>query len=143
MSSAEPSGGAVVMPLEPGVSKEPKSGADAVYAFVDDIMPLALLQSGDRMPLVGLGTAGAAETSQAVAVAIRSGYRHIDCAEFYKNQAEIGQALKEVFDEGVVKREDLFLTSKVWNNHHSKADVKSAINNTLRDLGVSYLDLYL
>jgi len=74
---------------------------------------------------------------------LEKGYRHIDCAAVYENEAEIGQALKEVFAKGIIKREDVFITSKLWNTEHQKSKVRPALEKTLKDLQLSYLDLYL
>ncbi|BAH91382.1 Os01g0847800 [Oryza sativa Japonica Group] len=74
------------------------------------------LNTGARIPSVGLGTykAGTGVVADVVSAAVKAGYRHIDCAPLYKNEQEIGGALKKLFDDGVVKREDLFITSKIW-----------------------------
>src|SRR5699024_9820138 len=79
----------------------------------------------------------------AVKEAIRIGYRHIDCAAIYKNEKEVGQAVADLISVGVVRREDLWITSKLWNDSHRKEDVLPALERTLKDLQLEYLDLYL
>ncbi|HTQ06783.1 MAG TPA: aldo/keto reductase [Polyangiaceae bacterium] len=101
--------------------------------------------NGDSMPLVGLGTWKSApgEVYAAVREAVRLGYRHIDCAALYANEAEIGEALRDAMREGDVAREELWITSKLWSNAHGRDNVGPALEKSLTDLGLEYLDLYL
>ena len=97
------------------------------------------------MPALGLGTwqAPKGEVGEAVREAIRCGYRHIDCAAIYGNEREIGEALQAAIEAGEVRRDELWITSKLWNTHHGHANVRPAIEKTLADLRLDYLDLYL
>jgi alcohol dehydrogenase (NADP+) len=101
--------------------------------------------NNDRMPILGLGTwkAEAGEVEPAIREAIRIGYRHIDCASIYGNEAEIGEALDAAMQAGEVAREELWITSKLWNNAHARALTSEALQETLQDLRLDYLDLYL
>ncbi|MEM7110267.1 MAG: aldo/keto reductase [Bacteroidota bacterium] len=104
-----------------------------------------IFRNGDQMPLFGLGTWKSAkgEVYKAVLEALRLGYRHIDCAAIYRNEEEIGEAFDEAFSKGLVKREELWVTSKLWNTEHQKEHVQPALTTTLKDLKLDYLDLYL
>ena len=97
------------------------------------------------MPILGLGTwkSEPGEVYDAIRTAIKVGYRHFDCAAIYGNEAEIGQAFSDAMKAGDVERESLWVTSKLWNNAHLKADVEPALRQTLSDLQLDYLDLYL
>lgn len=101
--------------------------------------------NGDRMPMLGLGTwkSEPGKVYAAVREAIRIGYRHIDCAPIYGNEAEIGSALRDAIQDGDVRREALWITSKVWGNAHGRENVRGALEKTLSDLGLEYLDLFL
>ncbi|XP_076853677.1 aldo-keto reductase family 1 member A1-A [Brachyhypopomus gauderio] len=104
------------------------------------------LSSGQHMPAVGLGTwkSSPGQVKQAVLVALDCGYRHIDCAAAYSNEQEVGRAIAERVGPGKqLRREDIFVTSKLWNTKHHPEDVEAACRKTLSDLGLIYLDLYL
>ncbi|KAJ7721462.1 NADP-dependent oxidoreductase domain-containing protein [Mycena metata] len=102
------------------------------------------LSSGTTIPQIGLGTwqSKPKEVEHAVETAVRNGYRHLDCAMIYENQDEVGAALKKVIP-AVVKREELFITSKVWNSGHRPGEVEKELDETLKALGTDYVDLYL
>jgi len=111
-----------------------------------DIIPKFALRSGSKIPCIGLGTFGSDSVSpETVAAtvknAIYSGYRHIDCASVYGNEKNIGYFFCELFSSGYIKREDLWITSKVWNDKHN--DVVKSCGQSISDLQIGYLDLYL
>merc|ERR1712065_106810 len=105
------------------------------------------LNSGHEMPVLGLGTwlSKPGEVKAAVKTALLAGYRHIDCAAVYENEAEVGEAFEEVFGDEAngISREDVFVTSKLWSNAHKRDAVRPALEKTLADLKLDYLDLYL
>ncbi|MGI9264043.1 MAG: aldo/keto reductase [Gammaproteobacteria bacterium] len=98
-----------------------------------------------RMPALGLGTwkSEPGTVGDVIHEALRIGYRHIDCAPIYQNEHEIGDAFDTAFKNGDVAREDLWVTSKLWNSNHARQDVVPAIEKTLTDLKLDYLDLFL
>lgn len=104
-----------------------------------------VLKSGDRMPAVGLGCWKIPNEKMADTAynAIKAGYRLIDEACDYGNEKEAGAGINKALAEGIVKRDELFVTSKLWNTYHRKEHVKAACQRTLADLGLDYLDLYL
>ena len=110
-------------------------------------LPTRQLYTGDEMPAIGLGTFGSdhiddSAVAEAVLGAAAVGYRHFDCASVYGNEKEIGGALKRIIDEGI-KRQELWVTSKLWNDMHAEDDVRKSCLQTLGDLQLEYLDLYL
>ncbi len=110
-------------------------------------VPLRTLSSGEQIPAIGMGTFGsdhaeADVVSAAVKSALDIGYRLIDCASCYGNEAQIGEVFSEAFSGGKVKREELFVASKVWNDMHGEGDVLLSCAQTLKDLKLQYLDIY-
>jgi aldehyde reductase len=103
------------------------------------------LNNGTKMPAFGLGTwlSKPGAVGAAVEAALKAGYVNVDCAHIYGNEVEIGNALQKCFKEGVCKREDIFITSKLWNTCHAKDKVEAACRLTLKNLQLDYLDLYL
>jgi alcohol dehydrogenase (NADP+) len=110
-------------------------------------VPQKILYTGARIPGIGLGTFGSdrvsgQEIANAVLGAASVGYRHFDCAAVYGNEDLIGHSLRKIL-QGGVRREDLWITSKLWNDKHAEDDVRPAFEKSLRDLRLDYLDLYL
>lgn len=109
------------------------------------MVPTVKLSSGYDFPILGLGTwkSQPGQVAAAVKHALKVGYRHIDCAYVYENEAEVGQGLKEAMEELGIKREEIFVTSKLWNVFHHPDDVEMAFKRSLDALGLEYLDLFL
>ncbi|XP_057823253.2 aldo-keto reductase family 4 member C10 [Cryptomeria japonica] len=105
----------------------------------------AQLNTGAQIPLIGLGTVAADQNEEditvAVITALQVGYRHFDTASMYKSERPLGKALNTAFQNGLVKREDLFVTTKLWNTEHD--DPVTAIKSSLKNLQLDYVDLYL
>ena len=103
------------------------------------------LANGQDIPAVGFGLwklpkdAAAARVETAIGV----GYRHVDSACDYGNEQEVGQGIRRALSSGKVQRDDLWITSKLWNTYHAREHVRPACERSLRDLGLDHLDLYL
>lgn len=111
------------------------------------LVPFRKLDSGAKIPVVGLGTFGSDHiTGDQVAAAVLDaaslGYRHFDCASVYGNEDKIGYSFRKIIESGV-KREELWITSKLWNDKHAEANVIPSALKSLADLQLDYLDLYL
>ncbi|KAK5001521.1 hypothetical protein LTR16_006879, partial [Cryomyces antarcticus] len=131
--------------------------ASLSHTTLADQLPLSSSTLIGSIPHLGFGTwnlkVSHSNTSDAVSAAIQAGYRHIDCAAAYGNQKDVGRGIKEGMKKVGLKREDLWITSKLWNDQYGftsfvkgvgwPADVEEGLNETLRELGMDYLDLYL
>jgi aldehyde reductase len=106
---------------------------------------MALSQGAGHIPVLGFGTLipDAAATISATRDALEAGFRHFDCAERYRNEREVGEALHAGLAAGGIAREDIFVTTKLWNSNHRPERVKPAFEASLDRLGLNYLDLYL
>lgn len=105
------------------------------------------LNNGLKCPIIGLGTWQASDNQElvgkSVKEAIDAGYRHFDSAFIYHNEEEVGEAIREKIAEGAVKREELFITTKLWNTFHKEGQVVPACKLSLKNLGLDYVDLFL
>ncbi|MEX0963971.1 MAG: aldo/keto reductase [Pseudohongiellaceae bacterium] len=108
-------------------------------------MTLSIDVSGRAMPAVGLGLwkIDKPATADVICDAIEIGYRHLDSAADYGNESEVGQGIEQALNQGLCSRDELWITSKLWNTYHRPEHVEAACRKTLEDLGVDYLDLYL
>jgi diketogulonate reductase-like aldo/keto reductase len=106
---------------------------------------IALSHGSGAIPVVGFGTLipDLAATKQATNTALEVGYRHFDCAERYRNERAVGEALCKAFDAGTIAREDVFVTTKLWNSNHRPERVQPAYEASCRRLQVDYADCYL
>ena len=106
---------------------------------------LRLSHGAGAMPALGFGTLipDPAATKQATKAALEVGFRHLDCAERYRNENAVGEALQEVFKAGKIRREDVFVTTKLWNTNHRPERVQAAFEGSLRRLQLGYIDCYL
>jgi alcohol dehydrogenase (NADP+) len=111
------------------------------------LVPQRTLYTGAKMPAIGLGTFGSDHASAdlvagAVLGAAEVGYRHFDCASVYANEDRIGESFQTLFNKGI-RRDELWITSKLWNNKHARAEVIPGCQQSLKDLQLDYLDTYL
>ena len=118
-----------------------------VGSIAAESVPARILSTGARMPAIGLGTFGSDHASpsavaDAVKYAASIGYRHFDCASVYGNEERIGHVFKELFQNGL-RRDEAWITSKLWNDKHAENDVIPSCERSLADLQLDYLDLYL
>lgn len=113
-------------------------------ASVGTVSTMALA-NGDKLPVVGLGLwkVSTDEAPALVREAIRVGYRHLDCACDYGNELAVGEGIRTALRDGLCRRDDLWVTSKLWNTYHAPEHVRPACERSLRDLGLDTLDLYL
>ncbi|MCL1876404.1 MAG: aldo/keto reductase, partial [Synergistaceae bacterium] len=111
------------------------------------MMDRVTLKNGEPLPKIGFGTFGSdhyspSQVAKAVVCAIESGYRFFDCAQVYGNEDSIGEVFADAFRHGIVRREDIFVTSKVWNDMHGPGKPTKALERTLADLRLDYVDAY-
>ena len=105
---------------------------------------LPLNNGSDQIPALGFGTLipDPIATKNATKAALEAGFRQFDCAERYRNEEQVGEAMRAVFKEGKIKREDVFVGTKLWNNNHRPERVRPAFEASLRRLQLDYVDVY-
>ena len=105
---------------------------------------IPLNNGSDEIPALGFGTLipDPSATKEAIRISLEVGFRQFDCAERYRNEEQVGEAMRAVFQEGKVKREDVFVGTKLWNNNHRPERVRPAFEASLRRLQLDYVDLY-
>src|SRR5450432_4762885 len=106
---------------------------------------MALNNGSGAIPALGFGTLipDPLATRQATRAALEAGFRHFDCAERYRNEQAVGDAMQEMFKAGAVERKDVFVTTKLWNSNHRPERVKPAFEASLEKLQLDFIDLYL
>ncbi len=142
------------VPAAKATKKKSASAPKTAAAKTTTPVPVSNLQEnvqsidmkwGAKFPTVGFGfwKVEKEKTADVCRSAIEVGYRHLDCACDYGNEVEVGQGIAKAIDDGLCEREDLWVTSKLWNTYHAAQHVRQACEKTLDDLGLDYLDLYL
>src|ERR1700760_2182160 len=106
---------------------------------------MPLIDGSGVIPALGFGTLipNPIDTKKATRAALEAGFRQLDAAERYRNEKEVGEAIQEVFKAGKIKREDVFIATKLWNNNHRPERVRPAFEASLKKLQLDYVDLYL
>ena len=149
LEADNPTSGSVSGPVEPGEPEETEPAASSSAEVPSEIGVFdlengtVLLNSGEEMPILGIGTFRLSneEAENSVYWALRDGYRLIDTARIYGNEEGVGRGIQRAIDEGLVTREEIFVTTKLWTSDYDDAD--NAINGSLERLGLDYIDLMI
>lgn len=130
---------------KPSAPKAEKKPASTRRKNLHESVDAISLKWGAQFPKVGFGfwKVEKDQTAEVCRQAIKTGYRHLDCACDYGNEVEVGQGIAKAIDQGLCERDDLWVTSKLWNTYHAPEHVLPACERSLQDLGLEYLDLYL